>query len=132
MELTAFTFEVVDQVAHITMNQPERGNPIDQTFAAEFDHLTSECSVRKDVRAVLIDARGRFFSVGGDLGALTRSRDDLARFVSGATSNLHMGISRFARLNAPVVAAVHGMTAGGAVALIAAADFAIASPAAKF
>ena len=39
---------------------------------------------------------------------------------------------RFARLNAPVVAAVHGMTAGGAVALIAGADFALASTNAKF
>jgi 2-(1,2-epoxy-1,2-dihydrophenyl)acetyl-CoA isomerase len=43
-----------------------------------------------------------------------------------------MGISRFARLNAPVVAAVHGMAAGGAVGLVAGADFAIASSNAKF
>jgi 2-(1,2-epoxy-1,2-dihydrophenyl)acetyl-CoA isomerase len=132
MELTAFAFEIVDGVAHITMNQPDRGNPIDDRFAAEFDHLATECSVRPDVRSVLIDAKGRFFSVGGDLSALTRSREDLARFVSGATSNLHMGISRFARLNAPVVIAVHGMTAGGAVALVAGADFAVASANAKF
>lgn len=132
MELTAFAFEIVEGVAHITMNQPERGNPIDERFAAEFDHLATECSVRPEVRAVLIDAKGRFFSVGGDLSALTRSREDLARFVSGATSNLHMGISRFARLNAPVVVAVHGMTAGGAVALVAGADFAVASANAKF
>jgi 2-(1,2-epoxy-1,2-dihydrophenyl)acetyl-CoA isomerase len=132
MELTAFAFEIVDGVAHITMNQPERGNPIDERFAAEFDYLATDCSVRPEVRAVLIDAKGRFFSVGGDLAALTRSREDLARFVSGATSNLHMGISRFARLNAPVVAAVHAMTAGGAVALVAGADFVIASPSAKF
>src|SRR5208282_2048770 len=58
--------------------------------------------------------------------------EDLARFVSGVTSNLHMGISRFARLDAPVVAAVHGLAAGGAVALIAGADFVLASPSAKF
>ncbi len=132
MELTAFAFEIIDGVAHITMNQPERGNPIDERFAAEFDQLATECSVRPEVRAVLIDAKGRFFSVGGDLNALTRSREDLARFVSAATSNLHMGISRFARLNAPVVVAVHGMAAGGAVALVAGADFALASSNAKF
>jgi 2-(1,2-epoxy-1,2-dihydrophenyl)acetyl-CoA isomerase len=132
MDLTAFAFEVVDGVAHITMNQPERGNPFDDRFAADFDQLATECSVRTDVRAVLIDAKGRFFSVGGDLNALTRSHEDLARFVSGATSNLHMGISRFARLNAPVVVAVHGLAAGGAVALIAGADFVLASPVAKF
>jgi 2-(1,2-epoxy-1,2-dihydrophenyl)acetyl-CoA isomerase len=132
MELTAFAFEVVDGVAHVTMNQPERGNPFDQDFAADFDRLATECTVREDVRAVLIDAKGRFFSVGGDLNALTRSREDLARFVSGATSNLHMGISRFARLDAPVVMAVHGLAAGGAVALVAGADFVLASPNARF
>jgi len=132
MELTAFAFEIKDGVAHITMNQPERGNPIDPRFAEEFDWLATECSIRPEVRAVLIDAKGRFFSVGGDLNALTRSREDLARFISAVTSNLHMGISRFARMNAPVVAAVHGMTAGGAVALIAGADFVLAAPQAKF
>jgi 2-(1,2-epoxy-1,2-dihydrophenyl)acetyl-CoA isomerase len=132
MELTAFAFEIKDGVAHVTMNQPERGNPFDQRFAEEFDWLATECSVRPEVRAVLIDARGRFFSVGGDLNALSRSREDLARFVSAATSDLHMGISRFARMNAPVVAAVHGLAAGGAVALIAGADFALCSPSAKF
>jgi 2-(1,2-epoxy-1,2-dihydrophenyl)acetyl-CoA isomerase len=114
------------------MNQPERGNPLDQRFAEEFDWLATECAVRPDVRAVLIDANGRFFSVGGDLNALTRSREELARFVSAATSDLHMGISRFARMNAPVVAAVHGLAAGGAVALVAGADFVLASSDAKF
>src|SRR5271155_3638432 len=132
MELTAFAFEVKEHVAHITMNQPERGNPFDRRFAEEFDWLATECTVRADVRAVLIDAAGRFFSVGGDLNALSKSRENLARFVSVATSDLHMGISRFARMNAPVVAAVHGMAAGGAVALVAGADFALASPNAKF
>jgi 2-(1,2-epoxy-1,2-dihydrophenyl)acetyl-CoA isomerase len=132
MELTAFAFEVLDGVAHITMNQPERGNPLDERFGVEFDTLATECSVREDVRAVLIDAKGRFFSVGGDLNALTRSREELARFVSSVTSNLHMGISRFARLDAPVVVAVHGLAAGGAVALIAGADFVLASPNARF
>ena len=132
MDLTAFAFEIKDGVAHITMNQPERGNPIDARFGAEFDWLATECSVRPEVRAVLLDARGRFFSVGGDLNDLSRSREDLARFVSSVTSNLHMGISRFARMNAPVVAAVHGLAAGGSVALVAGADFVLASPNAKF
>jgi 2-(1,2-epoxy-1,2-dihydrophenyl)acetyl-CoA isomerase len=132
MELTAFAFEIKDGVGHITMNQPERGNPFDRRFAEEFDWLATECGVRSEVRAILLDSKGRFFSVGGDLNALSRSRDELARFVSGATSDLHMGILRFARMNAPVVAAVHGLAAGGAVALVAGADFALAAPEAKF
>ena len=132
MDLTAFAFEVIDGVAHLTLNQPERGNPIDERFGEEFDHIATLCTVRKDVRAVLIDAKGRFFSVGGDLNALSKSPENLALFVSRATSNLHMGVSRFARLNAPVVVAVHAMAAGAAVAITAAADFALASVDAKF
>jgi 2-(1,2-epoxy-1,2-dihydrophenyl)acetyl-CoA isomerase len=132
MELSAFTFEVKQGVAHITMNQPERGNPLDGRFAEEFNWLATECAVRPEVRAVLIDSVGRFFSVGGDLNALMQSREDLARFVSAVTSDLHMGISRFARMNAPVVASVHGLAAGGAVSLIAGADFVLASQSAKF
>jgi 2-(1,2-epoxy-1,2-dihydrophenyl)acetyl-CoA isomerase len=132
MELKAFAFEIKDGVARITLNQPERGNPLDRRFAEEFNYLATECTVRPEVRAVLIDAKGRFFSVGGDLNALASDRDELARFVSTATSDLHMGISRFARMNAPVVVAVHAMAAGGAVALVAGADFALAASSAKF
>lgn len=132
MDLLSFKFEVTDGVARITLNQPERGNPFDRRFAAELNEIATECTIDRRVRAVLVDAVGRFFSVGGDLHALTESRDGLARFVSAATSDLHMGISRLARMNAPVVMAVHGLAAGGAVALAAGADFVLASPEAKF
>jgi len=132
MAVTAFAFEIKEGVAHITLDQAERGNPFDRKFAEDFNHLATECSVNPGVRAVLIDAKGRFFSVGGDLNALASDRDQLARFVSTATSDLHMGISRFARMNAPVVMAVHALAAGGAVALAAGADFVLAAPSAKF
>lgn len=129
---TAFAFEIKDSVAHITLDQADRGNPFDRRFAEQFNELATECSINPDVRSVLIDAKGRFFSVGGDLNALARDRAELARFVSAATADLHMAISRFARMNAPVVVAVHALAAGGAVALLAGADFVLAAPEAKF
>lgn len=132
MAYEAFRFEVKDGVGHMTLNQPERGNPFDRRFMAELNELATECTVNREVRAVLIDAVGRFFSVGGDLNQLTESRAALARFVSTATADLHMAVSRFARMSAPVVMAVHGLAAGGAVALAAGADFVLASPGAKF
>lgn len=129
---TAFAFEIKDSVAHITLDQADRGNPFDRRFAEQFNELATECSINPDVRSVLIDAKGRFFSVGGDLNALASDRAELARFVSAATADLHMAISRFARMNAPVVVAVHALAAGGAVALLAGADFVLAAPEAKF
>jgi 2-(1,2-epoxy-1,2-dihydrophenyl)acetyl-CoA isomerase len=132
VQLTAFDFAINDGVAHITLAQADRGNPFDRQFADELNQLATECSVNPEVRSVLIDAKGRFFSVGGDLNSLARDRRDLAYFVPTATAGLHMAIARFARMNAPVVASVHALAAGGAVALIAGADFALAAPAAKF
>lgn len=132
MNLTAFTYELKQGVAHITLAQGERGNPLDRRFTGEFNQLATECSINPAVRSVLIDAKGPFFSVGGDLKALAKDRDELAQFVFAATADLHMAISRFARMNAPVVVAIHALAAGGAVALIAGADFAISAPLAKF
>jgi len=132
MKLNAFAFEIADGVAHITLDQAERGNPFDRQFTAELNQLATECSINPEVRSVLIDAKGRFFSVGGDLNSLAKDRAELARFVPAATAELHMAISRFARMNAPVVVAVHALAAGGAVALLAGADFVLASPAARF
>lgn len=132
MELTSFEFEITDGVAHITLSQAERGNPFDRRFCSEFNELATECSINPAVRAVLIDAKGRFFSVGGDLKSLTQERDALPRFVSAATADLHMAISRFARMDAPVVMAVHALAAGGSVALVAGADFVLASPTSTF
>ena len=90
MKLTAFAFEIKDGVAHITCDQGERGNPIDRAFAHEFNELATECTVNPEVRAVLIDARGRFFGVGGDLNALASSREGLARFIPDATADLQV------------------------------------------
>jgi 2-(1,2-epoxy-1,2-dihydrophenyl)acetyl-CoA isomerase len=91
-----------------------------------------ECDEEADIRAVLISAEGRFFSVGGDLAALGESRAKLRSFVKHAGKDFHAGISRIARMNAPVIVAVQGTAAGGGVSLVAAADFAIAARAAKF
>lgn len=132
MDLKSFAFEIADGVAHVTLNQADRGNPIDRAFAFELNEIATECSIDPAVRAVLIDAKGRFFCVGGDLNSLTKDRADLPRFIKQATADLHMAIARLARMNAPVVMAVHALVAGGGVALAAGADFVLASPNAKF
>ncbi len=70
---TSFTCELADGLAHIVFNQPDRGNLLDGDFCREFSLAMAELSEREDVRAVLISARGKLFSVGGDIAAL---RDD--------------------------------------------------------
>jgi 2-(1,2-epoxy-1,2-dihydrophenyl)acetyl-CoA isomerase len=121
-----------DGLARVTLNQPDRGNPIDQTFCKEIKELAVELSERGDVRAVLLAAKGRFFSVGGDIKSLARDRSAISRIVKSWTADLHSAIARFIRMPPPIVAAVQGNVAGGSVSLIAAADIVYAADSAKF
>jgi 2-(1,2-epoxy-1,2-dihydrophenyl)acetyl-CoA isomerase len=120
-----------DGLAHIVLNRPDRGNPIDGEFCREFSLCIAELSERTDVRSVLLSARGRLFSVGGDLTSLVKQGDALPRTIKAWTADLHTAIARMIRMRAPVVAAVHGHVAGGSVSLMAAADLVVIAESAR-
>jgi len=131
MPTKTFDCTIDDGLAHIAFNQPDRGNPIDGDFCREFNVCMAELGERADVRAVLISARGRLFSVGGDLSSLVRQGDALPRTIKAWTADLHVAIARMVRMRAPVVAAVHGNVAGGSVSLMAAADIVVMAESAR-
>lgn len=128
----AIALEVSEGIAHIRLTQPERGNPMDAQFISELSLIANACDEDATVRCVLIDAAGKYFGVGADLKTMNRDRAQLPIFIKNATVGLHSAISRFARMDAPVVVAVHALAAGGFVALCAAADFCIAARSARF
>lgn len=130
-DYASLTFELADGVATICLAQPDRGNPFDLTLCSEFSAAAARCDDRL-VRAVLIEAEGRFFSVGGDLAMLAVGREEMERFVRAAPIALHPGVSCLARIDAPVVAAVSGLAAGVGVSIIAGADVVVAGPKAQF
>lgn len=127
----SFECTIEDGLAHIELAQPARGNPIDGEFCREFGIGISELSERADVRAVLLSARGRLFSVGGDLMSLAKQGDALPAAIKVWTADLHSAIARMVRMRAPVVAAVQGNVAGGSVSLMAAADLVVLSESAR-
>jgi 2-(1,2-epoxy-1,2-dihydrophenyl)acetyl-CoA isomerase len=122
---TNFECKIGDGLARIILNRPDRGNPIDGDFCREFSLGMAEISERDDVRAVLISARGKLFSVGGDLVALGGQGEGLPITIKTWTADLHAAIVRMVRMRAPVVAAVQGNVAGGSVSLMAAADLVV-------
>lgn len=126
-----FECEIADGLAHVILNRPERGNPIDGEFCREFSLGMAEISEHDDVRAVLMSARGKLFSVGGDLAALGGQGTALPATIKTWTADLHAAIVRMVRMRAPVVAAVHGHVAGGSVSLMAAADLVVIGKSAR-
>ncbi|MCB2050359.1 MAG: enoyl-CoA hydratase/isomerase family protein [Novosphingobium sp.] len=121
-----------DGVAHLTLAQGDRGNPIDGQFCAEFVDGANDLSASSAVRAILLGADGKNFSVGGDISAFVKNLDQLPVMIRKWTSGFHGGIARLQRADAPVVAAVQGICAGGGVALAAAADYVVADDDARF
>jgi 2-(1,2-epoxy-1,2-dihydrophenyl)acetyl-CoA isomerase len=128
----SFTCKVDDGLARVHFNRPERGNVIDATFCQELKQLAVALSESEEVRAVLITAAGRFFSVGGDIKSFAQDRSALPGLVKTWTADLHSAIARLIRMPAPVVAAAQGDVAGGSVSLMASADIVYAADGAKF
>src|SRR2546429_8754446 len=94
---TSFACTIDGGLAHIVLNQPDRGNPIDGDFCRDFNLCMAELSERDDVRSVLISARGRLFSVGGDLAALAALASRGAALpvtIKSWTADLHAAIVR--------------------------------------
>lgn len=121
-----------DGLARVVLNQPERGNPIDGAFCRDMRKLAVDLTTRKDLRAVLITARGRFFSVGGDIKSFAKDRAAVPAIVQDWTTDLHPALARLRRINAPVIASVHGLVAGGSVSVVAFADVVIAARDTRF
>lgn len=132
MSYQSLELTVTDGLARLVLNQPEIGNPFNAVFCAEWAQVANELAGRSDVRAVLITARGKFFSVGGDINMFSKNLDVLPAKIREWTAGLHMGTARMARLDAPIVAAVHATCMGGACALIANCELVFSAKSARF
>jgi 2-(1,2-epoxy-1,2-dihydrophenyl)acetyl-CoA isomerase len=132
MEFQATRVAFESGICRITLVQGARGNPIDGQLCLEIREIGNVLTARSDVRAVLIDAEGPAFSFGGDVTAFARDLDELPLTIERWTADLHIGIARLQRIDAPIVVAIQGVCAGGMTAFIAGADFSIAANDARF
>ncbi|HVV36578.1 MAG TPA: enoyl-CoA hydratase-related protein [Acidimicrobiales bacterium] len=119
-------------LATITLNRPDAGNAIDLAVAQGLCAAATECTERRDVRAILLRGAGRNFCVGGDLKSFIPYGDDMGRHLKDVTTALHPAISRLARADAPVIAAVNGSAAGAGFSLVCSADLVVAAASARF
>jgi 2-(1,2-epoxy-1,2-dihydrophenyl)acetyl-CoA isomerase len=132
MEYKTLLFEVRDNVAHITLNRPDAANSINEDMGKDLMHAALCCDEDPEIRAVLISGAGKIFSGGGDLKAFLSQGDQLPFHVKEITTYLHAAISRLTRMDAPVVAAVHGAVAGAGMSIAIACDIVVAAETTRF
>ena len=132
MAYEAVIFTVDDAVATITMNRPEVANALSLTMAKELAELAIACDERPDIRAVILTGSGRFFSAGGDLDGFSKAGADAGALSKEMTMYVHSAVSRFSRMDAPLIAAVNGMAAGAGFSFAVSCDIVIAEESAQF
>lgn len=118
-----FLWEVKDGVALLTINRPERKNPITFESYAEMRDAFRRLVYMDDIKAVVITGAGGNFSSGGDvhdiIGPLTKmDMKQLLRFTR-MTGDLVKAIRNCPQ---PVIAAIDGICAGAGAAIAMAAD----------
>ncbi len=128
-----FNYSVADGVARVTLNRPQRLNPLTFDSYADLRDLFTELPLHGDVRAVIITGEGRGFCSGGDveeiIGELQRMAPaQLLEF----TRMTGLMIKAVRDCPLPVIAAVNGVAAGAGSVLALAADFRLLSQSASF
>ena len=132
MEFENLTFEVRDGLARLTLNRPKAANSFNVDLTREFLEVATICTNDSAIRAVLLTGSGRFFCAGGDLKNFAAAEDEIPKMVAETADTLHAAISKFARMNAPMVAAVNGPAAGAGMSLVCMTDIALAAESAIF
>jgi 2-(1,2-epoxy-1,2-dihydrophenyl)acetyl-CoA isomerase len=117
-------------IAHIRFNRPEALNAINSDMAAAFLHACKTIEADALVRVVWMSAEGRAFMAGGDIAEMAA---DPAAVADNLIPGMHGGLKILAKINAPVVASVHGAVAGGGLGLVlGGADLIIAAQGTRF
>jgi len=127
-----FGWSLADGVATVTLNRPERKNPLTFESYAELRNAFGNLVYAKAVKVVVIAGAGGNFSSGGDvheiIGPLTRmAMPDLLAFTR-MTGDL---VKAMRGCPQPIVAALDGVCVGAGAIVAMASDFRIATPATK-
>lgn len=117
------------KVATLTLDRPERKNPLTFESYAELRDLFRGLTHADDVKAVVIAGAGGNFSSGGDvheiIAPLTRmSKDELLGFTRMTGALVHA----MRHCPQPIIAAVDGVCAGAGAMIALASDIRIGTP----
>lgn len=127
-----FLWAFGDGVATITLNRPERKNPLTFESYAELRDTFRQLVYTPDVKAVVITGAGGNFSSGGDvheiIGPLTEMRiPDLLRFTR-MTGDL---VKAMRGCPQPIIAALDGVCAGAGAIIAMGSDLRLATATTK-
>lgn len=127
----AITVRAEGGVATLTLNRPERKNPLGPEMVNELCWALEDARVDPDVRVVVVTGAGTAFSAGGDLKQMSGGGGEGGEPLphKGGYPDFLVGLRK---LGKPTIARIPGVAMGGGLGIVAACDFAIACESATF
>jgi enoyl-CoA hydratase len=138
---SVLSLEISGHIATLWLDRVEARNAMGRDLWADLPRAAEEVAANKDVRVLIIAARGPHFTVGLDLkqmggtlagGGEGKSHAQKSATMFQAVLSMQHAINVFEALEIPVIAAVHGYCIGGGIDFITAADMRFASSDAVF
>src|SRR3984893_17763974 len=118
-----FLLDVADGVATVTLNRPERKNPLTFESYRELTDFFRACAMDDEIKTVVVTGAGGNFSSGGDVFEIIRplvKMDTKAKTMSPRmTDDL---VKAMRACPQPIVAAVEGICAGAGAIVAMASD----------
>jgi 2-(1,2-epoxy-1,2-dihydrophenyl)acetyl-CoA isomerase len=124
--------ELIDQVLVITLNRTRSQNALIPALLAEVIHVLADARDRLDIRAVVLQANGPAFSIGGDIHGFKQQFPDIRDYAHDIVGKLNQMILAMIDFPQPIITAVHGIVTGGSIGFVLASDLVLLAPQAVF
>ncbi|MGH9681926.1 MAG: enoyl-CoA hydratase/isomerase family protein, partial [Candidatus Acidiferrales bacterium] len=118
-------YQAAGPIARITLHRPEH-NLLNETMLRELAGCIAGVSETASVKLIVLDAAGKAFSGGVDIGEYTPDR------AFSMLDAFHSACIAMIEAPQPVLVVVDGPAIGGGAELIAYGDLVVATPRAKF
>lgn len=132
MNYQAIKLDIIEGVATLTLNRPEKHNAFDDAMIAELLHAFDQVENHPETRVLVLRSEGKNFSAGADLGWMRSMADKNFDENIDDARELSLLMQRLDELSVPTICLVQGAAFGGAVGLAACCDIVLAEPEASF
>ncbi|WP_255435228.1 crotonase/enoyl-CoA hydratase family protein [Rhodoferax sp. BLA1] len=140
MDYDTLTVSLVDHIATIRLNRPDKANAMNLTMWHELRRAFQWVDATPEARVAILEGEGKAFTAGIDLQMMMGMGDQIQNDCEARTRenlrqvilDLQDTLTSLERCRKPVLAAIHGACIGGGIDLICCADMRYCSADAHF